>query len=94
MLMENFCGYEMANAMALDLKTGEVIWKNNESYLPSVSSPLVVDNMVFLFSYAVTCLDAQTGKVLWEKDMPAEFYSSPLLLNDKIVVFNVKEPCT
>ena len=78
------------DALALDAKTGEVIWKTNEAYLPSVSSPIVADNMLFLFSYAVTCINADTGDILWEKDMTAEFYSSPLLIDNKIVIFDVK----
>ena len=85
-----FVANEMADAVALDVTTGKILWKTNESYLPSVSSPLVVEDMLFLFSYAVTCVNIDTGKILWEKDMPSEFYSSPLLLNGKIVVFNVK----
>jgi len=85
-----FVANEMADAVALDVTTGKILWKTNESYLPSVSSPLVVEDMLFLFSYAVTCINVDTGQILWEKDMPSEFYSSPLLLDDKIVVFNVK----
>ncbi len=85
-----FIANEMADVVALDVKTGEIIWKTNESYLPSVASPIVAENMLFLFSYAITCINVETGEILWEKDMPSEFYSSPLLIDNRIVIFDVK----
>lgn len=85
-----FVASEFANAFAIDAQKGEVLWKTNEPYLPSVSSPIVYNNLLFLFSTSISCLDASTGDLLWEQDMEDEFYSSPLLVQDRILIFNVK----
>lgn len=80
-----------ARTVGIDILTGKLLWKNEEAVQPDVSSPIAYKNMGFLFSSSgtITCLDLQTGKMLWEKDLDQGFYSSPLLIEDRIAVFNM-----
>jgi outer membrane protein assembly factor BamB len=49
-----------------------------EDGLPDTCSPLATDRYVLLLSSGtLTCYDAKSGKLLWEKDFEGEFYASP-----------------
>jgi outer membrane protein assembly factor BamB len=87
-----FLANENAVAAALEAGTGRVLWKNGNAVLPDVSSPVACEDMLFLFTAAATigCLDAATGKTLWEEDVKQGFYSSPLVLTDRIIAFDMK----
>ena len=66
---------------ALDLKTGRGSWtfscpglsKNQNGF--TGASPAFDDNRVYVISrlLLVTCLDAQTGQKIWQRDCAAEF---------------------
>jgi len=66
-----------------------LVWKsdNKAGY---VSSPLLHEGLL----YAVNdkglfrCYEAATGAVLWEEQLEGRFYSSPVLVNDMIYLFN------
>ena len=83
---------ENACAAAIDAATGKVLWKNTNGVFPDVSSPVVIDGMFFFFGSGgtITCLDSATGKSLWEHDADEGFYSSPLVLGEQIVIFDMK----
>jgi outer membrane protein assembly factor BamB len=38
---------------------------------------------------AVNCLDGKTGKVRWEHEFDVGFYSSPILVNDRVYLADV-----
>ena len=60
-------------------------WQFDE-LLPEVSSP-VGDGSHFYFGTAIgdfVCLDAATGEERWVEEMDEGFYSSPILVGDRI----------
>jgi outer membrane protein assembly factor BamB len=68
----------------------KVLWKYNENQ-PDVSSPLATEKYVIMASSGgtVTCLDAATGKKLWEHDYEdAGFYASPVLVGDRVYLMD------
>ena len=58
--------------------------------LPDVASPLANEDYLILPSgYGIVdCLDAKTGKVLWEHEFDKGFYSSPILVNDRVYMID------
>ncbi|MBX7255737.1 MAG: PQQ-binding-like beta-propeller repeat protein [Candidatus Hydrogenedentes bacterium] len=88
-----FAANEYAVATAIQLeKPGDaiepkVLWEYDE-YLPEVASP-VGDGERFYFGTSggtLVCLNAKTGEKLWSEDMSDGFYSSPVLVGDRIYV--------
>ncbi len=81
-----------ACAAAISAAAGRLLWKTNELTLPDVSSPVAFENAMYIFSSSGTasCVDAATGKKLWEKELGSGFYSSPLLVSGRIIVFNME----
>jgi outer membrane protein assembly factor BamB len=87
-----FAANDNACAVAINAADGKELWKTNELALPDVSSPVAVGDMLYLFSSGgvVTCADSASGKKLWEKELTTGFYSSPLSVSGRIIVFNME----
>ena len=85
-----YAGNEYAKLVAVDPKTGEIVWEDNY-YLPEVSSPVYHDGLLYIAtSYAVVaCFDAKTGEFIWEYDANRGFYSSPVIADGKLYVFDL-----
>lgn len=86
--------YAMATAIRIgesgDTITTEVAWDYDE-VLPEVSSP-VGDGERFYFATSIgdlVCLDANTGEELWLEEMDDGFYSSPVLVNDRLYILDM-----
>lgn len=86
--------YAMASAIQLTGSEGavatEVAW-DYDNYLPEVSSP-VGDGKRFYFATTIgdlVCLNANTGEELWVEEMDDGFYSSPVLVNDRLYVLDI-----
>ena len=87
----------------LDAGKGTEIWKDKYAAQPAQvpmgfhkgprSTPTVADGKVCTFGVGgvLSCLDAETGKVVWRKDSKAKprFYtaSSPLIVDGKCIAF-------
>ncbi len=86
-----FVANDNARAVGIALISGDLLWKNEEVILPDVASPIAFKKMGYLFSSSgtVTCLDLDSGVMLWEKDLDNGFYSSPILLDNRIFVFDL-----
>jgi outer membrane protein assembly factor BamB len=58
--------------------------------LPDVASPLANEDYLIIASgYGIVdCLSARTGKVLWEHEFDKGFYSSPILVNDRVYLMD------
>lgn len=87
--------YAMATAIQLtgsaDGVQSEILWQY-DNYLPEVSSP-VGDGERFYFATSVgdlVCLDAKTGEELWAEEFSEGFYSSPVLVGDRLYVLDVE----
>ncbi|NQT24306.1 PQQ-binding-like beta-propeller repeat protein [candidate division KSB1 bacterium] len=89
-----FVANEYATATALKISdqsnAPEIAWEWDE-YLPNASSPLATKDLLILATGdgIVNCLDAKTGKVRWEQDFDDGFYSSPILVNDRVYLIDL-----
>ncbi|MFN4258800.1 MAG: PQQ-binding-like beta-propeller repeat protein [Gemmataceae bacterium] len=57
-----------------------------ERSAPLVPTPLVVDDLLFLWADEgiVTCADARTGEVFWRERVPGTYYGSPVAVGKHI----------
>lgn len=84
--------YAAASAIYVGDHSAEakVLWEWDE-ILPNVASPLANDRYLILpTGYGiVSCLDAKTGKIFWEHEFDKGFYSSPILVNDRVYIIDL-----
>ncbi|MCC6699181.1 MAG: PQQ-binding-like beta-propeller repeat protein [Candidatus Hydrogenedentes bacterium] len=85
--------YAMASAIRLsgtaEAVQSEIIWEFDE-LLPEVSSP-VGDGERFYFGTVagdLVCLNAETGETIYIEELGEGFYSSPVLVGDRIYVID------
>lgn len=59
-----------------------------EEFHRTISSPAIKNGLLFTadFSGLAHCLDAKTGKPHWTSDLLADFWSSPLIVEDQVYV--------
>lgn len=85
---------EYASATAIDVgnrgSEPKILWQWDE-ILPDAASPLANEHYLILPSgYGiVNCLDVKTGRVFWEHEFDKGFYSSPILVNDRVYVIDL-----
>jgi outer membrane protein assembly factor BamB len=86
-----FVATDGAVASAMDIGTHgsepKLLWQWDEA-LPDAASPLASKDYLILPTGfgVVSCLDAKTGKLLWEQEFDNGFYSSPILVNDRVYI--------
>lgn len=88
------CGTSGVGRRAVAIRPGVVekgiepeVLYDVERYLPYVPTPLVHDNLLFLFADpgVISCVDVATGKELWhERVKKAKFYGSPVFAGGNI----------
>ncbi len=80
---------EYARMAAIDVRTGKIIWENDE-YLPEASSPVATNGLLFIAtSYGViVCYDLKTGEQYWEDDTGSAIYSSPTVADGKMFLMD------
>jgi len=85
---------EGATASAIDVGNHgsgpKILWQWDEA-LPDAASPLVNEDFLILPTGfgVVSCLDVKTGKVFWEHEFDDGFYSSPILVNDRVYIIDL-----
>ncbi len=87
-----FAQNEYARAVAIKIgEKPEILWEFDE-YLSDVPSSVATKDYLFsATSYGVVfCLEAKTGKKLWEQEFGNGFYSSPILVSGKVYLFDRK----
>ena len=69
----------------------KIAWRHDNKemprVLPYVPSYTAKDNLLFAWSDTggtVTCMAADTGKVLWQEKTGGDFYASPVCLNNRL----------
>jgi outer membrane protein assembly factor BamB len=78
--------------------TDAIVW-NYSRYAPYVSSPLVVENLIYLASNTnglMTCLNALTGEPHFEAErIPGlrELYASPVAAKDRVYILSREGSC-
>jgi outer membrane protein assembly factor BamB len=80
---------EYATMVAIDVKTKEKLWENDE-YLPEASSILAHNGLVIVAtSYGVmACYDLKSGEMYWEHDVGKTLYSSPMFADGKLYMMD------
>ncbi|PTN08224.1 outer membrane protein assembly factor BamB [Mangrovibacterium marinum] len=80
---------EYATLSAINGTDGSIVWQASD-FLPEVSSPVATKTNVYVAtSYGVVAsYDAQTGELEKEQELDGEFYSSPIIAEGKIYLFN------
>ncbi len=80
---------EYAKMVAIDVKTKEILWENDE-YLPEASSILAYNGLVIIAtSYGVmACYDLKSGEMYWEHDVGKTLYSSPMFADGKLYMMD------
>jgi outer membrane protein assembly factor BamB len=68
-----------------DITESHQVWRHSRQ-VPSMASPLVVGNQIYLVSDqgVLTCLDAGSGEQRWQKRIGGNFSASPLFADGKI----------
>ena len=74
---------------AIDVKTHEVVWEN-EDLTPGVSSSLVVGDYLIggLAEGGIVCFNAKSGEELWYEDTDDGFYASPVLAEGRVYLMS------
>jgi outer membrane protein assembly factor BamB len=86
-----FATNEYARLVALEPGKGAgFLWEDDE-YLAEVSSPVAYQGLLYVAtSYGVlVCYDARTGEKQWEKEFSEGFWSSPMIAEGKLYIFDV-----
>ena len=76
---------------AFSASEGEILFQNNESPAPDVSSAVLFGDQYLLFGSGGTiiAIDATDGRELYEEDIDSGFYSSPVAVGDRIVAVDM-----
>jgi outer membrane protein assembly factor BamB len=73
-----------------DITKTQVVWKQNRG-IPNRSSPLVVDDLLYMVSDkagVASCLDPKTGNALWQQRLEGEHVASPVYGDGRLYFFN------
>jgi outer membrane protein assembly factor BamB len=86
-----FVANEGAPASAIDVSSPErrILWQWDEA-LPDAASLVANENYLILPTAfgVVSCLEVKTGKLLWEHEFDAGFFSPPILVNDRVYIID------
>lgn len=89
-----FVASEGATATAIDIRKHDVapkiLWQWDKA-LPDAASPVANKDFLILATGfgVVSCLDVKTGKVLWDHEFGEGFYSSPILVKDRVYLIDL-----
>lgn len=72
-------------------ESGKLVYKISRQ-APYVPTPLAKDDLLFLWSDGgiVSCADAKTGELHWQKRVGGTFYGSPICVADRLYAINTE----
>jgi outer membrane protein assembly factor BamB len=75
-----------------DITNTNVVWTFSTKDIPAINSPVIKDGLLYMIHErgVLTCLEAETGKVVYTNKLKGEFYSSPICADGKIYFFSKK----
>jgi outer membrane protein assembly factor BamB len=78
-----------------DVTDTHVVWKMTKD-APHESSPVLVDDLLYSVCEAsvLICMEATTGKQVWSKKMPSDYWASFLATRDRIYLSDKKGKTT
>ncbi len=73
-----------------DISNTNVVWTFTDKNIPAITSPVIKDGLLYMIHErgTLTCLEAETGKVVYTNKLKGEFYSSPVCADGKIYFFS------
>ena len=78
-----------------DITETHIEWKETKR-MPPRASPIIIKGLLFVVERNgyISCIEAKTGKSIWQKRMKGRFSASPILANNLIYFFNEDTVCT
>ena len=73
-----------------DITDSNILWKTGTA-VPRTPSPLLIDDLLFMVNDTgtTTCLEALTGRQVWNQRVPGDYAASPLYADGRIYCFNM-----
>ncbi len=77
-------------AISTDGSSREPVWTKSRPISPYVPSIICHDGLLYCLSdeAGLYCVDSNDGTLLWSEKFPVKFYSSPVLVGDRIYFFD------
>ena len=74
-----------------DVTGSHIVWKEEGASIPQEPSSILVNDLLFLLSNQgeVTCLEADTGTLVWSERLGGNHVASPLFAGGNLYFFNV-----
>jgi len=71
-----------------DVTDTHVLWRNGRGF-PRMPSPVLVNDLIFMVndSGIASCLEAATGKELWQERLGGDFAASPIYADGRVYCF-------
>ena len=81
--------------VSVDISESHIEWKETKR-MPPRASPIIIKGLLFVVDRNgyISCIEAKTGKPIWQKRMKGRFSASPILANNLIYFFNEDTVCT
>ena len=78
-----------------DITETHIQWKETKR-MPPRASPIIIKGLLFVVDRNgyISCIEAKTGKSIWQKRIKGRFSASPILANNLIYFFNEDTVCT
>ena len=72
-----------------ELSESNVVWKITKA-VPNRPSLLLIDDLLYMVSSTgiASCVEADTGRVLWQEKLRGNFSASPVYADGRIYIFN------
>jgi outer membrane protein assembly factor BamB len=74
-----------------DVTETGIDWKvKNKSNVPSRSSPILVDDLLYMVNEGgiISCLEAKNGELVWQERVGGKFWASPLYADGRLYFFD------
>ncbi len=78
-----------------DVSKTHVVWRFKHA-VSRMSSPILVDELIYMVSGdgTVTCIEAMTGKLVWQERIRSNYYASPIYADGRIYFFSTTGKAT
>ena len=87
-------GVRTDDKMSGDISVSHTVWDHDKRNASEACAVLVGDRLIQITRGGiVTCLDAKTGKDIWEDRLQGQHLPSPLLIGDKLLFGNDRGEC-
>jgi outer membrane protein assembly factor BamB len=74
-----------------DVTNTHIDWTMRKGNVPSHSSPILVDDLLYMAandSGILTCVEAKTGKQVWQERVGGKFWAAPLYAEGRLYFFD------